>query len=452
MTALYAALGVLFFVFAILASIGLHEVGHMVPAKKFGAKVPQYFIGFGPTVWSKQVGETEYGLKAFPLGGFVKIVGMLPPAPAGAPDATPDQVDSEGEPLVAVRKSNTGMFTQLISDARAAEWEFVQGTDADRLFYRLPWWKKVIVMAGGPMVNVAIAFFLFWGIFATVGNYNDRGVDPVVTEVLDCVVPYARQDQACQPGDPETPAKQAGLQVGDRFVSINGTEVTSWEQLQGLIRGNADGAVTIVVDRDGEPVTLHTNTTVTARPTSQTDETLEQVGFLGVVPKDLGPTHGGPLYTAQWMGSATVDVAKALGTLPVKVWHVGLAAVGVEKRDNAGPVSVVGGARIAGEVAASDKLDATDTLVTLLTVVAGFNLFIGLFNFIPLLPLDGGHIAGALYEAVRRGIARLRHRPDPGYVDVAKLLPVAYVVGAALLVMGLVLIVGDIVAPVDVGL
>ena len=229
-------------------------------------------------------------------------------------------------------------------------------------------------------------------------------------------------------------------------------EVTSWEQLQGLIRGNADGAVTIVVDRDGEPVTLHTNTTVTARPTSQTDETLEQVGFLGVVPKDLGPTHGGPLYTAQWMGSATVDVAKALGTLPVKVWHVGLAAVGVEKRDNAGPVSVVGGARIAGEVAASDKLDATDTLVTLLTVVAGFNLFIGLFNFIPLLPLDGGHIAGALYEAVRRGIARLRHRPDPGYVDVAKLLPVAYVVGAALLVMGLVLIVGDIVAPVDVGL
>jgi membrane-associated protease RseP (regulator of RpoE activity) len=448
MTALYAALGVLFFVFAILASIGLHEVGHMVPAKKFGAKVSQYFIGFGPTVWSKQVGETEYGLKGFPLGGYVKIVGMLPPDP----DSGEEEIGPDGERSVAVRQSNTGMFTQLISDARAAEWEHVEGTDVDRLFYRLAWWKKVIVMAGGPTVNILIAFFLFWGIFATVGNYNDRDIEPVVSDVLDCVVPYARQDQACEPGDPVTPAKEAGLEAGDRFVSINGTQITDWEQLQSLIRGNADGAATIVVDRDGELVTVHANTTVTARPTSQTDETLEQVGFLGVVPTDLGPHVGGPLYTARWMGSTTVDVVKALGTLPVKVWHVGLATVGVEQRDNTGPVSVVGGARIAGEVAASDQLDAQDSLVMLLSVVAGFNLFIGLFNFIPLLPLDGGHIAGALYEAARRGIARLRHRPDPGYVDVAKLLPVAYVVGAALLVMGLVLIAGDIVAPVNIGL
>ena len=448
MTVVVYALGVIFFVVAILASIGLHEVGHMVPAKRFGAKVSQYFIGFGPTVWSKQVGETEYGLKAIPLGGFVKIVGMLPSAPGGEEV----QVGPDGERTVAVRGSSTGLFTQLISDARAAEWEHVQGTDVDRLFYRLAWWKKVIVMTGGPMVNVAIAFFLFWGIFATVGNYNDRDIAPVVTEVLDCVVPFERQDQACQADDPVTPAKEAGLQVGDRFVSINGTAITDWEQLQSLIRGNADGAATIVVDRDGTPVALETNTTVTARPTSTTDETLEQVGFLGVVPTDLGPHVGGPLYTAEWMGSATVDVVQALGTLPVKVWHVGLAAVGLEERDDYGPVSVVGGARIAGEVAASDVLDAQDTLVTLLTVVAGFNLFIGLFNFIPLLPLDGGHIAGALYEAVRRGFARLRRRPDPGYVDVAKLLPVAYVVGVALLVMGLVLIAGDLVAPVDLGL
>ncbi len=447
MTAVYAALGALAFVLAILVSIGLHEVGHMVPAKRFGGKVSQYFIGFGPTLWSKQLGETEYGLKAIPLGGYVKIVGMLPPGKDDQVEVGPD-----GEPVVTVRPSSTGLFTQLISDARAAEWEHVQGTDVDRLFYRLAWWKKVVVMSGGPMVNVAIAFFLFWGIFATVGNYGDRDIDPVVTEVLDCVVPFARADQQCQPGDPETPAKAAGLRVGDRFVSINGTQVTSWEQLQGLIRGNADGAATITVERDGQQVSLDANTTVTARPTSQTDDTLEQVGFLGVVPTDLGAHRGGPLYTAEFMGSATADVVQALGSLPVKVWHVGLAAVGVEQRDNYGPVSVVGGARIAGEVAASDQLDARDTVVTLLTVAAGFNLFIGLFNFIPLLPLDGGHIAGALYEAVRRGIAKLRRRPDPGYVDVARLLPVAYVVGSVLLVMGLVLIAGDIVAPVDIGL
>ncbi|MDP3891567.1 site-2 protease family protein, partial [Nocardioides sp.] len=148
MAVLFYTLGVLIFVVAILASIGLHELGHMIPAKRFGGKVTQYFIGFGPTVWSRQVGETEYGVKAIPLGGYVKIVGMLPP---GADEADAEQlgVDEDGQPVYKVRKSNTGMFTQLISDARAAEWELVGEDDHDRLFYRMAWWKKVIVMAGG---------------------------------------------------------------------------------------------------------------------------------------------------------------------------------------------------------------------------------------------------------------------------------------------------------------
>ena len=160
MTGLFYLLGVVIFVVAILASIGLHELGHMIPAKKFGGKVTQYFIGFGPTVWSKQVGETEYGVKAIPLGGYVKIVGMLPP---GADDLA-DEVtyDADGNQVVKVRKSNTGMFTQLISDARAAEWETIKPEDSDRLFYKMAWWKKVIVMAGGPTVNILIAFFIFW--------------------------------------------------------------------------------------------------------------------------------------------------------------------------------------------------------------------------------------------------------------------------------------------------
>ena len=156
MTALLYTLGVVAFVVAILVSIGLHEFGHLIPAKKFGCKVPQWFIGFGPTVWSKQIGDTEYGVKAIPLGGYVKIVGMLPP---GAQDLVEETTyDEDGEAVHKVRRSNTGMFTQLISDARAAEWEYVKQHDTDRLFYRLAWWKKVIVMAGGPMVNIAIAF------------------------------------------------------------------------------------------------------------------------------------------------------------------------------------------------------------------------------------------------------------------------------------------------------
>jgi membrane-associated protease RseP (regulator of RpoE activity) len=153
-------------------------------------------------------------------------------------------------------------------------------------------------------------------------------------------------------------------------------------------------------------------------------------------------------YTIGQMGHMTVDVAKSLTTLPAKVWGVAKAIVGVEERDPMGPVSVVGGGRLAGEVASHDEISTSDKLVSLLMLVAGFNFFIGMFNFVPLLPLDGGHIASALWEAVRRGLARLRRRPDPGYVDAARLLPAAYVVAGALLVMGVVLIVGDLVVPV----
>ena len=187
MTALLYTLGVVTFVVAILVSIGLHEFGHLVPAKKFGCKVPQWFIGFGPTVWSKQIGETEYGVKAIPLGGYVKIVGMLPPGAEGLVEET--TYDEDGEAVHKVRRSNTGMFTQLISDARAAEWEYVKQHDTDRLFYRLPWWKKVIVMAGGPMVNIAIAFSIFVLLFATYGNPRDQVVEPTVAAVPECVIP-----------------------------------------------------------------------------------------------------------------------------------------------------------------------------------------------------------------------------------------------------------------------
>jgi membrane-associated protease RseP (regulator of RpoE activity) len=448
MASLYYALGVVIFAFAILASIALHELGHLIPAKKFGGKVTQYFIGFGPTVWSKRVGETEYGLKAFPLGGYVKIVGMLPPGSEPLVDSV--ETDADGNQVFRVRKSNTGMFTQLISDARAAEWELVGPEDADRLFYKLPWWKKAIVMAGGPTVNITIAFLLFWGVFATVGNARDLISEPVVDEVSACIVPADENLRPCTAAelrDNPSPARAAGIEKGDRFVSFNGEKVTSWEQVQTFIRDNGDRAAQVGVIRDGKLLDLAVTTQVTPRPLDpEHPGTLEPVGFLGVVPEVRAQT-GGPLYTLGQMGGMVGETAHAIATLPVKVWHVGLAVVGLEERDPNGPVSIVGGGRIAGEVASQpDPLQ--DKLVSLLMLIAGFNFFIGMFNFVPLLPLDGGHIAGALWEGVRRGWARLRRLPDPGHVDVARLLPVAYVMAAAFLVMGVVLIVADIVIPV----
>ena len=455
MTAVYYTLGVVFFVVAILVSIGLHEFGHLIPAKKFGGKVTQWFIGFGPTVWSRRIGETEYGVKAIPLGGYVKIVGMLPP---GAEELDEDRHhpvhDEDGHRVVRVRKSNTGMFTQLISDARAAEWEHVAPGDEDRLFYKMAWWKKVVVMAGGPSVNILIAFAIFAPIFALYGNPNDVRISPVVGEVSECIVPAAEDGRECtrqELRENPTPAVEAGLRPGDRFVSWNGTEVTGWEQLRRVIRANEDGDAVMVVERGGERLTLRTNTTVELRPTSMTDDTLTQVGFLGIVPEaDLAT--GGPFYTVGQMGDMTVATLEALATLPAKVLDVAQAIVGLEERDPQGPVSIVGGGRLAGETAATDQFPLLEKTIALLLLVAAFNFFIGMFNFVPLLPLDGGHIAGALYEAVRRGLARLTGRPDPGYVDVARLLPVAYVMASVLLVFGVVLIVGDIVAPIQLEL
>ena len=429
MEALIYALGVVTFFVGVMASIALHEVGHMYPAKKFGVKVTQYFVGFGKTIWSTKRGETEYGIKAIPLGGYVKLVGMLPPA--------------KGEAPTKVRATNTGLFTQLISDARAAEYEHVRPGEEDRLFYRKPWWQKLIVMSGGPLVNVAIAVVLFAIVFMGFGVQRPT---TTVAVVSDCVVLASEQGRACTRADPVAPAKLAGLQPGDEIVTFNGVSVTSWDQLSDLIRSNADGAARIGIVRDGQQRVLTTDTLVAPRPEESGSETLVEVGFLGVSPTTVTERQG-PGYVAATMWTYTKATGEAILDLPERLVGVAEAAFGgVREQDS--PMSVVGASRVAGELVTIEDTTWADRTASLLGLLGAVNLFVALFNFIPLLPLDGGHIAGALWEALRRGVARLRRRPDPGYVDVGKMLPVAYGVGALLLVMGALLVYADIVNPV----
>ena len=429
MEGLIYALGVVIFVVGVLVSIALHEVGHMLPAKKFGVKVTQYFVGFGKTVWSVRRGETEYGIKAIPLGGFVKLVGMLPPHP--------------GEDPTAVRKTNTGMFTQLISDARSSEYEHVEPGEEHRMFYRKAWWKKLIVMAGGPLVNVGIALVLFAIAFILIGAQKPT---TTVNAVSECAVPADRAEQTCQPGDPKTPANKAGLRPGDQVVAFDGEQVGSWDELTALIRDNGGDKASVVIERDGQEHALSVETIVEVRPSLDEPESFEEVGFLGISPtseyerQDVG-------FVLSTMGDYTKATGEAILHLPQKMVEVAQAAFGGERQQDS-PMSVVGAGRVAGEMVTIDDTTWTDRAFRLITLVAAVNLFIALFNFIPLLPLDGGHIAGALYEAVRRGLAKIFRKPDPGYVDVAKMLPVAYVVGALLLVMGVLLIYADIVNPV----
>ena len=429
MNTLIYALGVVAFVIGVVLSIALHELGHMYPAKKFGIKVTQFFVGFGNTVWSTKRGETEYGFKSIPLGGYVKLVGMLPPAK----DADPHEV----------RKTNTGLFTQLISDARNAEYEHVDDKDLDRLFYRKPWWQKLIVMAGGPMVNIAIAIFLFAIVFMGFGALQPN---TTVQTVSDCAITDAEAGRACTAEDPITPAKKAGLQVGDVVTTFNGTKITSWDQLTGLIRANGSDEATIAFDRAGKPRSVSVATSVLARTDVNDPTKTVDVGFLGVSPSTTYVRQG-PVYVAKVMGEYVQGTALAIVHLPQRMVGVVKAAFGGE-READGPISVVGASRVAGELVTLDDPSWAERTQRVLTLLAGLNLFLALFNFIPLLPLDGGHIAGALWEAIRRPIARLRGRPDPGYVDVARMLPIAYGVGALLMLMSVILIYADIVNPV----
>lgn len=430
MTPLLYLAGVVLFVVGLAVSIGLHECGHMVPAKRFGVRVPQFFVGFGRTVWSTRRGDTEYGVKAFPLGGFVKLVGMLPPRPDGAPQ-------------------RQGGFARLIADAREADRELVRPGDEDRMFYRLTWWKKVVVMFGGPLVNLVLAFLLFGSVFAIFGVPQ---ASTTIDRVADCVVAVrpGETPPACTAADPASPAKQAGLREGDRVVEVDGTAITSYDQLQRLIRANGQRTIDITVVRDGERLVVPATTQVNDLPSLDPADAgkLVSVGYLGITPVQE-TVRQGPVFTVRQMGTYTVETAKALAGFPAKLWGVAKAAVGIEERDPNGPVSVVGVSRIAGEVASEQRIDVGDKVASLLMLLGGVNLFVGMFNLVPLTPLDGGRIAGALYEGVRNGVRRLRGKTGRWYFDEAPLLPLTYTIAGLILVMSVLLMYADIVAPVS---
>lgn len=416
--------GVLFFAL-IMASIALHEIGHLVPAKLFGVKVTQYFVGFGRTLWSRRRGETEWGFKLIPLGGYVRLVGMYPPAPSGPP--------------------RVGPVSRLADAARRVEWDEITPADDGRLFYQKKTWQKLVIMAGGPLMNLVLAFVIIGTVNAMHGQYRPQ---LEVASVSACVVPADRPDRDCRPGDAPTPAARMGIRPGDRVVSFNGARVASWDELSGLIRRNADREATLVVHRDGRDQTLPTMPTVVTGVADRLDPGRRvSAGFLGVTPA-YTLQRTGPLGTARDLGQMTRQSVVGLVTFPVKVWHVAADLVTGQPRDVNGPMSIVGASRSAGEIAATGDIPRGDRIASWFMMLGGVNLFVALLNLVPLMPLDGGHMAGALYEAARRRLARWAGRPDPGHVDTARMLPVAYAVGSFLVVAGAVLIVADVISPV----
>lgn len=437
MDALIYILGAIAFFALIMASIALHEVGHLVPGKLFGVKTTQYFVGFGKTLWSTRRGETEYGVKALPLGGYVRLVGMYPPAKAGRAD----RIGALGGRL---RRSNTGPFQSLADQARAAEWDDIRPEDDGRLFYQKKTWQKLIIMAGGPMMNILLAFLMFLGVTMIHGTARQQ---LTIDHVSECMVPVGTTTD-CTHGEPKTPAWQAGVRSGDTIVSFNGVAVHDWDQLSELIRANGAGEARVVVLRDGQDVPLTPVHTVITGVADRWDPSRRiEAGFFGVSP-EVALVKGNPVTVVQDMADMAVRTGHALLRFPVKVFYVGYNLVTGRARDENGPMSIVGASRVAGEIASTHRLTMGDKVATGVQLLGAVNLFVALFNFVPLLPLDGGHIAGALYEGLRRWLARVFRRPDPGYVDTARMLPVAYVVGGFIAISGIVLILADLIDPI----
>jgi len=390
-------IGWVIFIVALLVSVMLHETGHFVFAKAFGMKVTRFFVGFGPTIWSTWRGDTEYGIKALPLGGFVKIVGM-------------HSLDDPDDP--------------------ADELEAFRGKPA---------WQRIIVLCAGSATHFLLALVLIFGLALGVGiatdNTNQLGtISPCVPANV-----TAYDNGTCTDSDPASPAAQAGLQAGDVVTAVNGHPVSNWTQLADAIRAAPSWEpVTITVRRHDRLVTLETTmAAVSGRSGS----------YLGVGPAVVfqpASPLGAIEYAGSTFGQVLVGSAQAAAALPAalpKLFGKNRASV------QGGQVtSVVGAAEATGAAVGSNEAWQYKVSFVLL-IIASLNIFVGAFNMLPLLPMDGGHVAAIIYERIRAWLARLRGRPDPGLVDMTKLLPVMFSLFMVIVFFAVVLVLADIINP-----
>jgi membrane-associated protease RseP (regulator of RpoE activity) len=378
-------LGIVAFVVALLLSVMVHEFGHYITARKYGMWVSEFFVGFGKRIWSVQRGETEFGVKAIPAGGYCKIEGMSP---------------SDGLP---------------------------EGQE-DRAFYKASSAKKLVVLGAGSFLHFVLGFVLLFSLFAGIGTNQ---VLPVINEVV-----------------PNSAAQAAGIQAGDEVVAINGKRVTEWYKDVEVIRESRGSELTLVLSRNGEEITVNASARLT-----DFDGTKRYV--LGIV-NDVGLKRSGLFVSLK--NSATVtqgfltESVKSLGKLPEKIPALWGATVRGEERDANGLVGVVGVARVSGEAVGSDKLTPMERLATFVLIVASLNIFVGVFNLLPILPLDGGHMAVAIADSIRAFFARLRGRPRPAPIDVTVLTPITMVVFVVLATLTLLLLVADVINPVTLNL
>ncbi|MEJ4100388.1 site-2 protease family protein [Corynebacterium mastitidis] len=371
-------LGIALFALGIAVTIALHEWGHLAVARACGMRVRRYFIGFGPKVWSFRRGDTEYGIKALPFGGFCDIAGMTAQDPALTPQEEPHAM------------------------------------------YKKAWWKRIAVLLGGITMNLIVGVLILYGVAMTSGLPNPNAdLTPTVAEVA------------------AGPAREAGLMPGDRIVALDGKETQSFGQLAEDVRQRPGETITLTVERQGQR-------TEVAVPVARGEQGQGVIGVASAPVKDAIATFG-PVeavgVTASYTKDLVVSTVQALGQLPAKVPGVVASIFGAERAADS-PMSVVGASRAGGELMERSYWGMFWMLL------ASLNFFLAVFNLIPLPPFDGGHVAVVFYEKVRDAVRRLRGLAPAGPADYTRLMPLTYAMGAALLTLGLVFVVADVVNPV----
>jgi membrane-associated protease RseP (regulator of RpoE activity) len=360
---------------AIVAMIMLHELGHFVMAKRAGMKVTEFFLGFGPRVWSTRRGETEYGVKAIPAGGYVRIIGM----------------------------SNV---------------DVVDPADEDRTYRAKPYRDRLGVAVAGSTMHFLIATVLLFVVFAVVGEPHLR---PIIAQIV-----------------PDSPAQQSDFRVGDRIVAVNGMPVNDWEEIPTYVESHGGSELVFTVVRQGTGQRLD----VTVRPRKVVDQGREvpRVG-IGPEPKfhyERKPVPSAVAATATGMPKFMWETVKALGGLfsPHGLENYSHLLQGKGGNNNNRLLSPVGAARVAGQAVQSGWY-------AVLMFLFAINVFVGIFNMVPLLPLDGGHVAIATYEKIASMVKGRRVQ-----VDVSRLMPITAAVLAVLVILGLSALYLDIVRPV----
>jgi membrane-associated protease RseP (regulator of RpoE activity) len=421
-------LGILVLIIGLAISIGLHEFGHLIPAKLFGVKVPHWAVGFGPKLFAKKIGETEYSIRAIPLGGFITMIGMYPPANPNKPDEK--------------RK-----FGGVIAQSREAHSEHMQPGDEARTLYSKPAWQRIIIMLGGPTVNLFLGILLITVALSGIGTWT-QGTR--VEAVIECQEQMINTEDSCTADSIRTPAVLAGLQNGDVILSVDGVAVNTAAPVLEALTAKPLVSHEVVVDRRGTQKTLNILAVEASLPTvdPSTGETISQVRpYVGVRMEFTRVQLGlGDSLAYGW--SATEQTFGFIAQFPQQVYSALYATVTGQDRSIDSAISVVGIGQVAGQVASSDG-DGLDKTFSTLMLLGSLNLALFAFNMIPLPPLDGGHVAGGVYEYLKRGAYRLFGKKDPGPVDTALMAPVAQVMFLALLAAGLLMILADIFNPIS---